>query len=199
MIDFTTLRITEQGDCLQVDCAVSEGEAYEKVFIQSVWLGHWTDWQPRHPGEHAVQVWPEKGSNEDESVREVSVDVRPWQLGKDFGTSKFSGEMFYVFVEWGGTPDMATLPCGEDDQFAIAIVLDWKAVHEEGMSLLKAVLPCAGGCADKSEFIDFILRWHALRLAIDTCDFDTANDLWGRLFGGGKKKVEAAGCGCGRA
>lgn len=199
MITFDTLRIDENYKCLQVDCRVDDGEAYSKVFIQSVWLDLWKDRDRHCPGTNAVQIWPESGSNSDASVREVSVDVIPAQLGKGFGTSTFAGGLFYVFVEWGGTPDVSCLACGEDEEYAMGVVPDWRRVYEEGMSLARAVVPCGGRCPDRDSFTDWLLRFAAFKLAVATCDFDAADEAWGTLFRGGRDyDTKASGCGCHR-
>lgn len=184
---------------LEIDCSVSDDAAFENVFIRSVWVDHFSHWTPKRPSDNAVQVWPKTGGNDDETIRSVSVDVTPSMLPRDFGADGFAGEMVYVLVEWGGVPDYSCLPCGSDDEYVVGVALDWRRVYEEGMSLVRRLLPCADRCADRSAFTDFVLRWAALKLAVATCDLDMAAEAWRSLFGmGAERPALSGGCGCGR-
>lgn len=210
MVTFNELRICEDGNYLIVDCEIDNVDVYKDMYIQNIYLEHYKDASALGmPGENAYLLYENKC--DDAFVKGKRIVFPKSDLGyTKFGLSSFDGEVFYVIVECGGTPtaDVAYMPCGADDTKTIGAVLDWGLFYRRGMGYIASLFDdCGNPCQPTDEFEHFILLWNALRLAIETCDWETVKDLWdkfrlakGDKTSGGQSVFSSrmTGCGCGR-
>lgn len=141
-------------------------------------------------------VWVE---DPDTTVRSLNLSLSASEISKKtFGVSDFANGLFYVYVICGGVPG-STTECGWDNMTTIGIIADWELVYKSGMhyisDIIKPHLPCRMNGIVGDGFTDFILRWNALKLGMQTCDYDSVDRLWNTML-----KVDGGaeyGCGCG--
>lgn len=208
MVIFNDLRITEDKECLIVDCYIEDLDGYEGMYIDTIDIDYYTNvTNDGTPSEHAISLYKREEDTDDR--RAVRVLLRRSSIvGTDFGTETFDGGLFFVTVRCDGTPTNASIlanySCTMDETTDTGVVLDWQKIYEQGMGFASRLANiCGDPCGDKSGFEAFILLWYALQLAISTCDFPQVRKLWPRFLrtladSGASGSVLTSGCGCGR-
>lgn len=179
MITFSNLSISADRSVLNISCS---GTAQEQ--IAAIYVEYFKNYSSTGPSEKAYKIEYAVGSRPSTVTLALTDDIL-----EGMGTDTFIDGLFYVYVQYYELGDSVL-------NTVIGIVLDWEKVYVEAMSYLKMLATDCGTCKDNQELIDFILRWEALKLAIDTCDWDTLHCLWSQLFNHGS--VEIADCGCGK-
>ena len=203
MVIFNDLRISEDKDCLIVDCEIEDVDGYDGMYIESVsleWYGNVLD--TGYPSEKSYQMYSDDGTKANTHVR-LSVTIDDINID-GFGADTFDNGLFFVYVHCDGTPtNPDTLDgygCGADKTWDTGIVLDWKMIYEWGMGYAaKLAKSCGNKCDEPTGFKQFIMFWYALQLAISTCDYSRVRDLWNRILRMYKTSNSASlssGCGC---
>lgn len=180
MITFSNLSLSADRSTLTIACAGTASEQIAKVYLE-----YFENYSSEGPSDKACLV---KSYNAGSYPSSVNVTVSEGDL-EPAGVTSFVNGLFYVYVQYYNAGTATPL------NTATAVVLDWEKVYVEAMSYLKNLATDCGKCQDNQEFIDFILRWEALKLAIETCDWDTVHCIWGRLFGMSSATMEDCGCG----
>lgn len=108
------------------------------------------------------------------------------ELDNKVGLSK----LLIITATAKGTPAMNT-PCGKDVPKDTTMVYDRSILYEQFRRLMDG-LNCK--CNENQEFINLMLKMFSLDFAIDADDYDTAIDLWERLFS--KQSNNSSKCGC---
>lgn len=195
MIQFSELRISTDRRKLYVGCEVENFDIYSGVYIKSIYVEYYKNrLASGSPSEDAVCIYD--NANDDYSVKSAYATLTAAELPESLEISSFAKGLFYVYVicDVHGT-SLATADCGWDAMTTVGIVADWEKVWAEGMHYIDEVARACGKCTIKDDFIDFILRWEALKLAMIVCDYETVDRLWDGLFGDGSG-VAYRGCGC---
>lgn len=195
MIQFSELRISTDGKKLHVDCHVENFAIYNSVYISAIYVDYYKNrLASGSPSEHAICLYD--NTDGDASVRNCSVALDESQLeGTDFGTKKLRGGLFYVYVLCDANGlSLAAADCGWDSMTTMGIAADWKKIYDEGMMYIADVVKAGRNCGISDSFQDFILRWYAMRLGIETCDYDSVDKLWDGMFGGMEAHYNDCGC-----
>lgn len=203
MVLFNELRITENGDGIDIGCFVEDLEIYSKMYIKRVLLEYYVNALPSgEPSNKAIVLY--ENAEDIETIRAVNVhiDASDEDVKKNFGISSFSGGIFYAIVECDGTLSASTssMSCGYDEARDTGVILDWRRLYADGMRHIAGMnLPCGDRCRDEGGFDAFVVTWNALRLAIASCDYRFVERIWTkylRQLGAGSQAV--SGCGCGK-
>ena len=209
MVTFNELRICEDGSKLIIDCEVDDNELYDGVYIHSIHLEHYKNASiAGMPGSKAVLLYENKYDDRRIRSRHIILERSDIRL-VDLDITSFDGELFYVIVNCGGDLNVSALegqiPCGADNYTDIGAILDWRLFYSRGMGYIASMFDrCGNPCQPTGPFEHYILLWNALKLAIETCDWETVKDLWGmfkmdRGTGSGAVSITGTGgCGCGR-
>ena len=205
MVTFNELRICEDGNYLIVDCMVDNTDVYKNMYIQSIYLEYYKNASSvGMPSDKAYLLYDNKYNDSSIKSKRITFPVSSLSFTK-FHINSFEGGLFYVIVECGGEPtsDVVFMPCGADDTIRVGAVLDWNLFYSRGMGYISAMFDsCGNPCMPTDEFEHFIILWNALRLAIDTCDWETVKDLWDKFrlapsaTQNGSSIVTGGGCGC---
>lgn len=196
MVQFDDLRISSDKQKLYVECRVKDYDAYQNMYIKSIKLEYYKKRGPVGvPGASAITMY---SNPSDTSIKQVRATLNVTSLTETFGTDKFEGGLFYVTVECDGTlgASAAQLPCGEDSTIDIGLVLDWEKLYAQGMAGINSMLRGCNPCEVPGNFEHFLLVWNGLKLAMDACDYDLVDKLWGKLSFGAGDAVTISGCGC---
>lgn len=210
MVTFNELRICEDGNYVIVDCEIDNVDVYKDMYIQNIYLEHYKNASSvGMPSDKAILLYENKYNDATVKGKREVLWVNDPRL-KDMGVSSFDGELFYAIIECGGDlgSAVAYMPCGADDTRAVGAIPDWNLFYRRGMGYIASLFDdCGNPCQPTDEFEHFILLWNALRLAIETCDWETVKDLWdkfrlakGDKTSGGQSVFSSrmSGCGCGR-
>ena len=180
-----------------VGCSVENFTIYNSVYIKSVHIEYYKNrLASGSPSEKAICLY--ENTNDNTSVKSAFATLTAAQLvGTEFGVADFADGLFYVYVlcDVSGA-SLATADCGWDSMTTVGIIADWQKVYEYGMANIMDVAGNNHLCMIGDDFIDFVLKWEALKLAMETCDYDNVDALWDGLFGDGV--MYHSPCGCGR-
>lgn len=205
MVIFNELRITEEKDCLIVDCQIEDIDGYDGMYIDSIDVEYYKNANDDGSlsGKH-INIYTDSESSHGRLW--VRATLNASQLNKDtFGTNTFERGLFFVIVRCDGTPEnpsiLASYSCGADNTVDVGAVIDWQSVYTLGMGhAARLAYGCDSKCDIPSDFESFILYWHALQLAISTCDWLAVKNLWDKflraLSGTMSGVTSGSGCGC---
>ena len=205
MVIFNDLRITEEKDCIVVDCQIEDVDGYDGMYIDSVDVEYYKNaTDDMSPSDKAINIYT--APEGDTGRRWVRCTLNASQLDiKTFGTDTFDNGLFFVIVRCDGTPEnpdvLESYSCGADNTVDIGAVLDWQSIYTLGMKhAAKLAYGCTDICDVPSGFESFILYWYALQLAISTCDWLAVKKLWDKfmrsLSGITPGATLNSGCGC---
>ena len=203
MVIFNELRITEDKDCLIVDCSIEDIEGYRGMYIDSVYVEYYKNvTEDGVPSDSAICLY-EKADTETGKTA-IRKTLNASSLDRDtFGTDTFAGGLFFVTVMCDGTPEnpelLASYSCGADNTTDVGVAVDWHSVYSLGMGYAaRLAYNCENPCDIPDGFENFILYWYALQLAIATCDWLQVRKLWDKFMRAlvGNEGAVAGGCGC---
>jgi hypothetical protein len=103
--------------------------------------------------------------------------------------------MFFVYIECDGTPCPDT-PCRLDEMTTLGVTFDYGIIFNQAMGFTREL---GKDCDIPKNFIDFILNFDALKLAIETEHYVPAIGFWkwitqNRSFGRGGYLPKPCGC-----
>lgn len=99
-------------------------------------------------------------------------------------------DILFITPNIQGTPTPDT-PCGQDTN-KLGVVYNKKTLMQKGLGYLKEL---GNSCIIPKGFIDFILRFKALDMSIETCNYQEAIKYWNML---NRVPIKTAtnNCGC---
>lgn len=195
MIQFSELRISENKKQLSVGCYVENFDIYDDVYIKSIYVEYYKNrLENGDISEKAICIYD--NTNDDYTVKSAHAVLMKQEITEEFGTGSFDNGLFYVYVicDVHGGASLASADCGWDIMKTVGIVADWERVYRAGMAYILDVADGCHTCVISDEFIDFIMRWNALRLAMLVCDYITVDMLWDKFLGYTTARRSSCGC-----
>lgn len=104
----------------------------------------------------------------------------------------FNNDIIYVYLITTGTPSSDT-PCGMDNPISTAAVFNQSAIYNIGMDYIRQI---EKDCIIPKNFIDFILKYKAVDIALKTGNYGIANQYWNKFFSENKSIPSTTNCGC---
>lgn len=204
MVIFNELRINDGKDKLFVECSVDNLSIYDKMYIKEVYLYHYSNadtiGEPRDLSK-VIQLF--NNTVDDTTITTFRACVTPSDIPiGDYGFTTFDKGLFFVKVICDGELPASTsqFACGTDDTVDIGVIVDWKAMYTYGMQFVAELNRKDESCNPHDNFIQFILTWFSIKLAISSCDFDQLYKLWDRfirLYAHSSRITNGmGGCGC---
>ena len=196
MIQFNTLKITQDGKNLIINASVKNLSYYTNVLIGSIIIDNQDTYSASGPSSNPIYkhsfASKDLVTNEDISgFKNISITMSSKELLDNNGD--LNDDILYVYLIAVGTPSADT-PCGMDNVDTLGVALNLKPIYNNGMNYIKQV---ESTCEIPKDFIDFILRYKALDLALKTENYIQANKYWNKFF---KKNnvvsLNTNSCGC---
>ena len=100
--------------------------------------------------------------------------------------------MFFVYVIAGGTP-AADTPCRWDENKSLHTLVDTQVLYN---NMIQYVKELSKDCSTPDNFINAILQFNAVDLALKTNQYPLAIDLWKRFYSDIESNVVLPNCGC---
>lgn len=177
MVVFEQLRIADDGQTMYIDAHVHESEKgtyLSKLYIATPENASETSFSGISDPEKCI-YWKE--FEEGETEVHLVLNVRCLD---SFRSNTFSNNLFFVFIEDSGTTDEC-IPCPIASNLTVAVTFDETIYYQMVMGYTKEL---ADTCQVSQGFTDFILKWNALKAAIETEHWVAAIKFWEMLFGG---------------
>lgn len=113
------------------------------------------------------------------TYKELHLVLDKNSFNEKFNRQDLSHNMFFVYIECEGTPDPCT-PCRLDEMTTLGVTFDYGVIFNKAMNYTREL---ANDCTIPHEFIDFILNFDALKLAIETEHYVPAIGFWNNMVG----------------
>lgn len=181
MIQFNTLKITQDGKNLIISASVKNLSYYTNVLIGSIIIDNQDTYSVSGPSSNPIYKHSFAGkdlvTNEDiAGLKNINITVSAKELLNNNGD--LNDGILYVYLIAVGTPSADT-PCGMDNVYTLGAALNLRPIYNNGINYIKQV---ESTCEIPKDFIDFILRYKALDLALKTENYIQANKYWNKFF-----------------
>ncbi len=178
MLQFNQLRITPDGKKLIVDISVRDMEYYQGVYVNSVIIDTQKTYDVTGPSSNPLFTFDYSGQEKKHITEYIDVD-------------SIADNLFFVYAFATGDAEPDT-PCGMKKTSIMGVVYDKSALYKNGMKFISSVKDCNF----PREFIDYILRYKAFDLALDSCNYTQAIEYWNNYISKSRINRTSKRCRC---
>lgn len=206
MIRFNELKI--EDNYIIIDVQIEEEKYFKDMYIESIVIDTQDTFIANGPSSKAIytkifntdvhSVYENKQCapiKKEENIYTQDTDkhnrVRIYIDGKDLNID-IHKTMFFVYVIAGGTP-AADTPCRWDENKALHTLVDTQVLYN---NMIQYVKELNKDCSTPDNFINAILQFNAIDLALKTNQYPLAIDLWKRFYSNIESNVVLPNCGC---
>ena len=196
MIRFNELKI--EDNYIIIDVQIEEEKYFKDMYIDSIVIDTQDTFIANGPSSKAIYT---KTFNTDTDVKKEEIiytqgtdkynRVRLYINGKDLNVD-IHKTMFFVYVIVGGTP-AADTPCRWDENKALHTLVDTQVLYN---NMIQYVKELNKDCNTPDNFINAILQFNAIDLALKTNQYPLAIDLWKRFYSDIESNIVLPNCGC---
>lgn len=184
MVQFNELKFDTDNSVI-VDIQIPDLSYYTDVYLDSIYIDTEETFVEGKPSDNPIfqQSIEEETKSIQLTIPSTSILATPDNL-------------LFVQVKTTGTPTSDT-PCGLDNEYSVQVLFQNKFLYEKGMNFFKEFNSC---CEIPKNFIDYILKLDAFKLALGAENFSFAIDMWKYLvkeFTGNNTVQSKCGCGYG--
>lgn len=196
MIRFNELKI--EDDYIIIDVQIEEEKYFKDMYIDSIVIDTQDTFIANGPSSKAIYT---KTFNANTDVRKEEIvyiqgtdkynRVRLYINGKDLNVD-IHKTMFFVYAIAGGTP-AADTPCRWDENKALHTLVDVQLLYN---TMIQYVKELGRECSTPDNFINAILQFNAIDLALKTNQYPLAIELWKRFYSDIESNAVLPNCGC---
>lgn len=190
------LRISDSGKKMYIDAHVNKADYFADIYIKKVTIC--TEDQVSELNYMSYTNYVKQVTFQENNLKEISLMFTPVDFNEYFDKTDFSHNMFFVYIECIGTPDPCT-PCRLDEMTTLGVTFDDNIIYNQAMNYTREL---ADTCNIPQNYLNFILNYDALKLAINTDHFIPAINYWKTLtgsngvFNSNKSGSTHKSCGC---
>ena len=196
MIRFNELKI--EDNYIIIDVQIEEEKYFKDMYIDSIVIDTQDTFIANGPSSKAIYTKTFNTNtdvNKEEIIYTQGIDkynrVRIYIDGKNLNVD-IHKTMFFVYVIAGGTPSADT-PCRWDENKALHTLVDTQVLYN---NMIQYVKELNKDCSTPDNFINAILQFNAIDLALKTNQYPLAIDLWKRFYSDIESNVVLPNCGC---
>ena len=196
MIRFNELKI--EDNYIIIDVQIEEEKYFKDMYIDSIVIDTQDTFIANGPSSKAIYTKTfntDTDINKEEIIYTQGTDkynrVRIYIDGKNLNVD-IHKTMFFVYVIAGGTPSADT-PCRWDENKALHTLVDTQVLYN---NMIQYVKELNKDCSTPDNFINAILQFNAIDLALKTNQYPLAIDLWKRFYSDIESNVVLPNCGC---
>ena len=196
MIRFNELKI--EDNYIIIDVQIEEEKYFKDMYIDSIVIDTQDTFIANGPSSKAIYT---KTFNTDTDIKKEEIvytqgtdkynRVRIYIDGKDLNID-IHKTMFFVYVIAGGTP-AADTPCRWDENKALHTLVDVQLLYN---TMIQYVKELNKDCSTPDNFINAILQFNAIDLALKTNQYPLAIELWKRFYSDIESNAVLPNCGC---
>ena len=196
MIRFNELKI--EDNYIIIDVQIEEEKYFKDMYIDSIVIDTQDTFIANGPSSKAIYT---KNFNTGVDAKKEDIvytqgkdkynRVRMYINAKDLNVD-IHKTMFFVYVIAGGTP-AADTPCRWDENKALHTLVDTQVLYN---NMIQYVKELSKDCSTPDNFINAILQFNAIDLALKTNQYPLAIDLWKRFYSDIESNVVLPNCGC---
>ena len=196
MIRFNELKI--ENNYIIIDVQIEEEKYFKDMYIDSIVIDTQDTFIANGPSSKAIYTKTfntDTDVNKEEIIYTQGTDkynrVRIYIDGKNLNVD-IHKTMFFVYVIAEGTPSAYT-PCRWDENKALHTLVDTQVLYN---NMIQYVKELNKDCSTPDNFINAILQFNAIDLALKTNQYPLAIDLWKRFYSDIESNVVLPNCGC---
>lgn len=196
MIRFNELKI--EDNYIIIDVQIEEEKYFKDMYIDSIVIDTQDTFIANGPSSKAIYT---KTFNTDTDIKKEEIvytqgtdkynRVRIYIDGKNLNID-IHKTMFFVYAIAGGTP-AADTPCRWDENKALHTLVDVQLLYN---TMIQYVKELGKECSTPDNFINAILQFNAIDLALKTNQYPLAIELWKRFYSDIESNVVLPNCGC---
>lgn len=196
MIRFNELKI--EDNYIIIDVQIEEEKYFKDMYIDSIVIDTQDTFIANGPSSKAIYT---KTFNTDTDIKKEEIvytqgtdkynRVRIYIDGKDLNVD-IHKTMFFIYAIAGGTP-AADTPCRWDENKALHTLVDTQVLYN---NMIQYVNELNKDCSTPDNFINAILQFNAIDLALKTNQYPLAIELWKRFYSDIESNVVLPNCGC---
>ena len=174
MLEFTLLEVSDDNSCIHIKANVVDASYTQDVYINKIVIVTKDNYDAINIPVKEKAVYYDDTLN----VKKLNLSLTLNQL---IGLKSLENQLLYVYVYTEDLPtvDVLKYPCGADKNLIVGALFNWYPLYQRGMNKFKAF---KDSCNVNKDFIDFILLFKYLQLAIKCNDIPTINNIWDKLF-----------------
>ena len=203
MIRFNELKI--EDNYIIIDVQIEEEKYFKDMYIDSIVIDTQDTFIANGPSNKAIytktfntdvdSIYENKQCAPVKKEENVYIQdtnkIRMYIDAKDLNVD-IHKTMFFVYVIAGGTP-AADTPCRWDENKALHTLVDTQVLYN---NMIQYVKELNKDCSTPDNFINAILQFNAIDLALKTNQYPLAIDLWKRFYSDIESNVVLPNCGC---
>ena len=187
MVVIEQLRISPDGQKLFIDAHINKKYYDEDLVLDKISI----DTQNT-----VLQSFDGPSENPVFTQTTVTNTLRPKEvhlvIDKNMIDADLSKDMLYVYFHVRGTPP-PNIPCGLDTPYTLGVTFNEGIIYNRMMGYTKEI---ANTCEIPMRFIDMILQLEAIKAAIETENYVTANKFYNRLINSKSSNIPNINCKC---
>ena len=203
MVVFDELRIDNKGEYLYIGAHLRKDLQDAAVRIDEVWVCDSSNYEEGPIPSKAEKVYQYNKSAGD-ALWTVNLKISPEGRYNDQGylvntydnlPTTFAGKLLFVYVVVAGIDEL-TSSCGCASNPSIGVALDMGTIYKQFMKYMNE-LACSNKCNSRMPqgLTDFILRFNALLLAMDSKHYKKGIEFFNKWFSGKVNEIKS-NCGC---
>ena len=196
MIRFNELKI--EDNYIIIDVQIEEEKYFKDMYIDSIVIDTQDTFIANGPSSKAIYTKTfntDTDVKKEENIYTQGTDkhnrIRIYIDAKDLNVD-IHKTMFFIYVIAGGTP-AADIPCRWDENKALHTLVDTQVLYN---NMIQYVKELNKDCSTPDNFINAILQFNAIDLALKTNQYPLAIDLWKRFYSDIESNVVLPNCGC---
>ena len=196
MIRFNELKI--EDNYIIIDVQIEEEKYFKDMYIDSIVIDTQDTFIANGPSSKAIYTKTfntDTDVKKEENIYTQGTDkhnrIRIYIDAKDLNVD-IHKTMFFIYVIAGGTP-AADTPCKWDENKALHTLIDTQVLYN---NMIQYVKELNKDCSTPDSFINAILQFNAIDLALKTNQYPLAIDLWKRFYSDIESNIVLPNCGC---
>lgn len=177
MVEFKILKLDDNGN-LHIRVSVISHKWYTNVYLSNITIDN-------------QDTYVENGPSKEPLLKKIITgNAKEYDL--EVSRKNLSNDILFIYVQVKGIPSEDT-PCGFDKIITMRTFVDLHSIYDIAMNYMREL---ANTCSIPSNFIDFILRFNAFKLAIQDNNYLLAIKYWKWFFNNIEYKQATSNCGC---
>lgn len=199
MIRFNELKI--EDNYIIIDVQIEEDEYFKDMYIDSIVIDTQDTFIANGPSNKAIYTKTFNSEDENNPCITTKMEenvffsnnnrVRIYISAKELNVD-IHKTMFFVYAIAGGTP-AADTPCRWDENKALHTLVDVQLLYN---TMIQYVKELGKECSTPDNFINAILQFNAIDLALKTNQYPLAIELWKRFYSDIESNAVLPNCGC---
>ena len=193
MIRFNELKI--EDNYIIIDVQIEEEKYFKDMYIDSIVIDTQDTFIANGPSSKAIYTKTFNTNtdvNKEEIIYTQGIDKIRMYIDAKYLNVDIHKTMFFVYVIAGGTP-AADTPCRWDENKALHTLVDTQVLYN---NMIQYVKELNKDCSTPDNFINAILQFNAIDLALKTNQYPLAIDLWKRFYSDIESNIVLPNCRC---